>query len=44
MVVSVDIPIFITPWGGLRFEDGFLIKENSNKILSDYCRELIYIE
>jgi Xaa-Pro aminopeptidase len=25
MVISVDIPIFDTPWGGLRVEDGFLI-------------------
>ena len=25
MVISVDIPLFNTPWGGLRMEDGFLI-------------------
>jgi len=25
MVISVDIPLFDTPWGGLRVEDGFLI-------------------
>jgi Xaa-Pro aminopeptidase len=25
MVISVDIPMFNTPWGGLRVEDGFLI-------------------
>ena len=25
MVISVDIPIFNTPWGGLRVEDGYLI-------------------
>lgn len=25
MVISVDIPMFNTPWGGLRMEDGFLI-------------------
>ncbi len=25
MVVSVDIPMFNAPWGGLRVEDGFLI-------------------
>ncbi len=43
MVLSIDIPIFLTPWGGLRFEDGFLIMENGSKILSDYHREIIYL-
>jgi len=28
MVVSVDIPLFDTPWGGLRVEDGFVITES----------------
>ncbi len=27
MVISVDIPLFNTPWGGLRIEDGYLITE-----------------
>jgi Xaa-Pro aminopeptidase len=27
MVVSVDIPLFNAPWGGLRVEDGFLITD-----------------
>jgi Xaa-Pro aminopeptidase len=27
MVISVDIPLFNTPWGGLRIEDGFWITE-----------------
>lgn len=26
MVISVDIPLFNTSWGGLRIEDGYLIK------------------
>ncbi len=25
MIISIDIPLFNTPWGGLRVEDGFLI-------------------
>jgi Xaa-Pro dipeptidase len=25
MVFSIDIPIFFTPWGGLRIEDGYLV-------------------
>jgi Xaa-Pro aminopeptidase len=28
MVVSVDIPVFNAPWGGLRVEDGYLITKN----------------
>ncbi len=27
MVISIDIPLFNTPWGGLRIEDGYLITE-----------------
>jgi Xaa-Pro aminopeptidase len=29
MVISVDIPLFDAPWGGLRIEDGFRITETS---------------
>jgi Xaa-Pro dipeptidase len=25
MVLSIDIPIFFAPWGGLRVEDGFIV-------------------
>ena len=25
MIISIDIPLFHTPWGGLRIEDGYLI-------------------
>ncbi len=28
MVISVDIPVFNTPWGGIRIEDGYLVTEN----------------
>ena len=28
MVISVDIPMFNTPWGGLRIEDGYLITDS----------------
>lgn len=27
MIISVDIPLFNTPWGGLRIEDGYHITE-----------------
>ncbi len=28
MIISIDIPMFNAPWGGLRIEDGYLISEN----------------
>ena len=34
MVISVDIPLFDAPWGGLRVEDGFLITENGAERLN----------
>lgn len=27
MIISVDIPLFDAPWGGLRIEDGYLLTE-----------------
>ena len=35
MVISVDIPMFNTPWGGLRVEDGFLITETGAERLNN---------
>jgi Xaa-Pro aminopeptidase len=35
MVVSIDIPMFNAPWGGLRIEDGFLITESGYERLHD---------
>ena len=41
MVYSIDIPIFITEWGGMRLENGYLITENGPEPLNDldtsYC-------
>lgn len=34
MVISVDIPLFDAPWGGLRIEDGFLINERGAERLN----------
>ena len=28
MIISVDIPMFNTPWGGLRIEDGYLMTDS----------------
>jgi Xaa-Pro aminopeptidase len=34
MVISIDIPVFNAPWGGLRIEDGYLISAESAERLS----------
>lgn len=34
MIISVDIPMFNAPWGGLRVEDGFLITETDAERLN----------
>ena len=34
MIISVDIPMFNTPWGGLRIEDGYLITETGAERLN----------
>jgi Xaa-Pro aminopeptidase len=34
MVISVDIPLFNAPWGGLRVEDGFLITDSGAERLN----------
>jgi Xaa-Pro aminopeptidase len=34
MVVSIDIPVFNTPWGGLRVEDGYLITQEKAEHLN----------
>ena len=35
MIVSVDIPLFDAPWGGLRVEDGFRITEGGAERLNE---------
>jgi Xaa-Pro aminopeptidase len=35
MVISIDIPVFNTPWGGLRIEDGYLITASGAEPLHD---------
>jgi Xaa-Pro aminopeptidase len=34
MVISIDIPMFNTPWGGLRIEDGYVITATGAEPLS----------
>jgi Xaa-Pro aminopeptidase len=40
MVVSVDIPLFDAPWGGLRVEDGYLVREDGCELLSKTAMDL----
>jgi Xaa-Pro aminopeptidase len=35
MVISIDIPMFNTPWGGLRIESGYLITADGAELLHD---------
>jgi Xaa-Pro aminopeptidase len=35
MIISVDIPMFNTPWGGLRVEDGYLITDRGAERLHE---------
>lgn len=36
MILSIDVPLFHAPWGGLRYEDGYLITETGAEPLSDF--------
>lgn len=41
MVYSIDIPVFITEWGGMRLENGYLITEDGpeplNNLDTSFC-------
>ncbi len=38
MIVSVDIPMFNTPWGGIRVEDGYLVtKTGAERLVTLPC-------
>jgi Xaa-Pro aminopeptidase len=36
MVLSIDVPLFHAAWGGLRYEDGYLITETGAEPLGDF--------
>jgi len=36
MILSIDIPVFDAPWGGLRLENGYLIGESGAESLADF--------
>jgi Xaa-Pro aminopeptidase len=40
MVISIDIPMFNAPWGGLRIEDGFIITASGAEPLDRVPHEI----
>lgn len=42
MVLSIDIPIFFAPWGGLRVEDGFLVTATGAEPLQKIAKDIRY--
>ena len=36
MILSIDVPLFHAPWGGLRYEDGYLITETGAEPLDEF--------
>jgi Xaa-Pro aminopeptidase len=34
MMISIDVPVFNTPWGGLRIEDGYVITATGREPLN----------
>jgi Xaa-Pro aminopeptidase len=36
MVLSIDVPLFHAPWGGLRYEDTYLITGTGADPLDDF--------
>ena len=41
MVISIDIPMFNTPWGELRIEDGYLITSTGYEPLSNIDKMIV---
>ena len=45
MIVSVDVPCFLNPWGGFRIEDGYRVtKDGSVPLLDSVQRGLIVLD
>jgi Xaa-Pro dipeptidase len=43
MIFSIDIPLFFTPWGGLRYEDGFHVTSSGARRLQKIVPSIITI-
>ncbi len=44
MVLSIDVPLFHAPWGGLRYEDGYLVTEGGAEPLDDFSTGVLTLE
>ena len=43
MVLSIDIPIFFAPWGGLRVEDGFVLTATGAEPLQRIPKDIHHV-
>jgi Xaa-Pro aminopeptidase len=43
MILSIDVPLFHAPWGGLRYEDGYLIAEAGAEPLDDFASGVLTV-
>jgi hypothetical protein len=41
MVLSIDVPLFDAPWGGLWYEDGYLITGSGAEPLDDFPTSIL---
>jgi Xaa-Pro aminopeptidase len=41
MVLSIDVPLFHAPWGGLRYENGYLVTEAGAEQLNDVAKDVL---
>jgi Xaa-Pro aminopeptidase len=44
MVLSIDVPLFHAPWGGLRCEDGYLVTEGGAEPLENFPTGVLTLE
>lgn len=44
MILSVDVPCFLAPWGGFRLEDGYLVTRDGSIELDSLQRGLIILD
>jgi Xaa-Pro aminopeptidase len=43
MILSIDVPLFHSPWGGLRYEDGYLITKTGAEPLDDFPTDVLVL-
>jgi Xaa-Pro aminopeptidase len=43
MALSIDVPLFHAPWGGLRYEDGYLVTAEGARPLDNFATGVLMI-